>query len=100
MKINLTMQVSRDNPCFTYQPSTSTLSTILPDYPLDNYKMAKIATDCIPDSYNIELARQTDEISRLIDERREYLATVREELQPQLQSILDQYITDHPEELL
>lgn len=102
MKLNLAMAVSRDNPHFEYQPSANNHSTLV-DFPyphIDSRKIAKMVTRSIPDSYNTELKRQTDEISQLIDERRAYLAQVREELAPQLQPILDQYIADHPEELL
>ena len=102
MKLNLLMDVSRDNPHFEYQPSASEHSTIINSrYPhIDSRKIVKMVTQSIPDAYNIELKRQTDEISRLIDERREYLARVREELAPQIQSFLDQYLDEHPEELL
>jgi len=67
---------------------------------IDKHKVAKALKKAIPDEYQEELKRQSLLINTLVDERRAYLAKLREILQPQAQETLDAYIDNHPEELL
>ena len=102
MKLHLIMHENRDeHPRFAYHQSAHPKATLVtPKYILPERRIVEIATTVIPQSCQDKFQSLTDDIRRLVEERREYLDTVRAELGPQLQTLIDQYIADHPEELL
>jgi len=102
MKLHLIMHENRDELAhFAYHRSSHPKAVIITENPnVSKSRLIEIATSSIPKDYQDNLQTMTEEIRTLIDARREYLDTVREDLAPQLQSIIDQYITEHPEELL
>ena len=102
MKLHLIMHENRDELAhFAYHRSSHPKGVfVTPNPHISEKRITEIATSSIPQAYQDKLQALTEEIRTLIETRRKYLNTAIDDLAPQLQPLIDQYIADHPEELL